>query len=313
MVKLYSEPFDNRVQDTIQLKEEYSNAIAETFAPAMAEKAAVALMVDLYHFYVYHRRKSGRRCSCWDIETSPDGLCQICWGTGCVGGFEKRGYRSETVDVTSPNLVMVNTFPAFDLQERPVPFSLLPSATKGYFEVEVSPLQNLGVLDHLEFVRSIPNGTMVKSYVKARTETSFVELTRASLQERLLVKSLVFRVELSRQSPMAPLPTASHIMFRYQTMETPYVRGDIPKRSESILLSELGITDNFASINVVFDSTLPVLGTEDFIVLLDETLHERNRFKLIEVNKFKPFETLVGWEVQARFVHDFENYKLFPF
>jgi len=311
MVKTYSED-DTRVRDPIQIKEDYSNAIGQEFAPNMAERARVALTVDPYYFFVFHRNKVGRRCSCWDIETSPEGLCEVCWGSGVAGGYEKLGCKTEVLDVTYPNLRGVNIMPDFLSQRRPTPFTLLPMATKGYIEAEVPILQNTGILDYLALVSSAPNNSIVAASVRTFAESVFVPLTRANMRARLSSTRVVIRIDMSRASPDAPCPLVSHIMLRYQMKNTITINADIPKRTESILLADLGIMDNFAAITMVFDHTLSRIGTSDFLVLLDAGRRPAHRFKIIEVTQFKPFETEVGWEVQARFAHDYENYAYFP-
>ena len=310
-MKLYTED-DNRVRDPIQIKEDYSHTLAQELAPNIAEKASVALSVDVYNFYFFQRIKVGRRCSCSTVETSPDGKCEVCWGTGAVGGYEKHGFKTEVVDVTFPNLVTVNVLPDYVNQLRPTPFTLTPGATRGYVEAKIPILHNLGILDYMELVTYRPPATSVSAYIRTWAESDFVLMTREAVQARLSSKELIVRFTLSRQNPDAELPRVSHFRLRYKMKADPRIRADIPKRSESIILAEMGITDNYSPITMVLDRTLKMIDVSDFFVLLDENSRTTYRFKVTEVTPFKPYEYLIGWELTARYAYSHENYSIFP-
>jgi len=311
--KTYRENEEYTTKDGTQIKEPWTGEILDHFSKKMKERTRIALEVQsgetaLYRCFFYKMLLTGRRCSCWGVETSPDGFCEVCWGTGCVGGFEKYGCRTEVIDVTRSTLIMVNVLPALHLQIRPVPFILLDSATKGYIETEVDLRANRGILDYIGLGSSQPGGSSVSSWVRTTSETSLVRLTKESLTARLGADRLVFRIFLQRTSPEDDQPTVSHLMFRYQIRSKITVNIDFPIQTESILLSELGVMDAYNTIPLGFDSTLKTIGPEDFVMREGD----QRRFKIIEAEKFAPMGRLVSWQVSGRHVHSYEKYSRFP-
>ena len=204
-------------------------------------------------FHYYRRKRSGRRCSCFDVETSPDGFCQICFGSGYVGGWDMHGCRAELIDVTHPNLKLVNVEADFERGIRPTPFSLKAGHKTGFVETEIEIVRSVKLVQALHlYVGQKRKGVAVEAFVKRPTETTWVPLTELSLSLRLDAAKLQFRIELSRQSTGLPSPTLSHLMFRYQLIPDVRMYGDMNLAEESFELGELGFTDAFSTISFSF-------------------------------------------------------------
>ena len=97
----YDREFTAKESDTVGNTGEPSNTdhkvdainelVQEQLVPRIKSMSANAVTVDRRDFYYYKRKRTGRRCSCYATDTSPDNQCQICYGKGIVGGFEKYG------------------------------------------------------------------------------------------------------------------------------------------------------------------------------------------------------------------------------
>ena len=90
------------------LQENHREVADKQLIPRIIARNRQAILVDPHHFHFFQRKKQGRRCSCFQVETSPDGLCQVCFGTGVVAGYEKFGTVSDMYDVSFPRIRAVN-------------------------------------------------------------------------------------------------------------------------------------------------------------------------------------------------------------
>ena len=116
---------DEAPSRTAYLEDEVHKQAIEQLLPQIAAESEQASKPVRQVFHYLRKKLSGRRCSCFTVETSPDGFCQICFGSGYVGGWDLHGCRSEIIDVTHPNLKLVNIKAAFDEGVRPTPFMLI--------------------------------------------------------------------------------------------------------------------------------------------------------------------------------------------
>jgi len=269
-IRFFRPPEKNVVFDQADLSEKgsiYQQRSIQDLLPQIALRNNSAVNTQPEKFFFYQRLHVGRRCSCWEMETSPEGFCSTCFGIGIVGGFDKYGFKTEVIDVTRPGIRSVNIVPNPSIQSRPVRFSLAKQAVNGYLEVDIPLTSNQGVLDTLKADYSVRADLQVLLFVKAKGEASFTPLTNESLTARLganTPNTLTFRVEMSRQTPTSARPELAHITFRYQTLPNPIVVADVPKTAESITMAELGFFESFSTRNQWMDNTLGVISTEDF-------------------------------------------------
>lgn len=304
-IKQYIEKRE-KIRDGHEIFGDNPRTIAKKLVEQIKIKNKVAINVDRRRFYYFQRKRpsGGRRCSCWGIETSPDGFCQVCYATGVVGGYDKYGCITEIVDVTHENISLVNVLPDYNLHTRPVMWSLLPTAVKGYLEVEVPIQKNNGVLDALVIARQLKPGGRVDALIKSSGDADFVPLTKSALETRLGVTSILLKVELSRSTPEDHRPILSHIMLRYRIKKDIEVLADIPREEEAWSLAELGTLASYSTIQLFVSHDLTNLSTEDFF----HEIRTGRRFKPISVNPNRPFETLTSWDLSCRIVQQFDVY-----
>lgn len=266
------------------------------FIPMIQAKSSNAVKVDRHDFFYYQKKRSGRRCSCFTTETSPDGMCQICYGFGIVGAYDKYGCRTEIIDTTRMNVNMVNVYPNYEKGIRPVMFSLDKGATEGYLETRIDTLANVRQLDLFQLIKPKQRG-LVSLKVRSINELNFVDGTEGNINARL-GDNLIVRVVLSRKNMAIQPPDFSHLFFRYKLLNENIIYGDQPRADESVALSEFGLYENYQTMSFFFDHTIEVLTTEDMVVRLDDM----RRFKLINVKKNKPLNILTSTDVNARYL-----------
>ena len=306
-LKQYRE-FRTNVPGATDYKEDHPREIAEQeLVPQIVANSRNAVAVDRHYFYFFQRKRTGRRCSCQAVETSPDGLCQICYGTGTVGGFDKFGYESFLIDWTSQKLNTVNLVPSFitTADVRPTYFTMADNATTGFLETTVEIRPNRNKVDTVSinaFRQSKDNRITV--YIKAPHESQFVKLTTNNLTPRLVNRSLNIRVEFVKNNPEEQTPILSHIFCRYAVMDNPTIAVDFPRLQESILLAEYGIHDNFSTQTFYIADSLQRVTTEDFFHQIDSG----QRWKPIEVNPNKPLNILTSHDLVCRVCQNFEMY-----
>lgn len=303
-------PIDNdRVtSDTDILGDLPQRHAREDLIPMIARKSQNASNVNPVYFEFFQKVKTGRRCSCFEIETEPSGICPVCFGTGVVGGYNKRGTKTEVFDVTYPNTACANTTPDYNQPTRPTFWSLVKSAVFGTLTFEIDLKQNLGVLDVLDIKDYSPTGTNINYYVKAPSEADFVTMTENSLTTRLGQRRLQFKVEMKRVSPKSPLPKLVSIRIAYRLIRNTELRVDIPRVQESLTLEELGIYQSFSDQTFWLDNTLKNVSNEDWMYnTLDGT-----KWKIKTVSDNKPLGILTSWDLTARLIMPSEGYHQVP-
>ncbi len=270
---------------------------------AIREETKQAVRVAPEYFYFYQRRHDGRRCSCFVFESSPAGHCTSCYGTGVVGGFEKWGCKTETLDATYPQITMVNLAPNYKLDTKPIMLSLSKDASYGYAEFLVNvPQPNCG-LDMPPVVRSkVPSDTTLAVFVKVPGEVEWVTLNEEAIKERAQATQLLIRVWMARENPNTEVPHLANIMLRWQRRKDIMIPADVPRISESKTLEELGIFDSYDEISAALDVTLPNITTDDFF----HHLRMCKRWKVVTIQPNAPQGINTAWDGQVRLVQDFE-------
>lgn len=305
----YRPPDDDRVTSRTDILDDLPQRHArEDLVPIIARMSQNATNVDPVYFEFFQRLKTGRRCSCWQVETEAQALCVCCFGTGVVVGYNKRGTKTEVFDVTYPNTKCANTTPDYTHPTRPTFWSLVKTAVYGTIEFDFPITSNIGKIDVFDIQDYQPEGTEIQYYVKAPSEVDFIQLTRAAVSARLGQKKLQIKVVMKRVSPSAPLPKLVCIRFSYKLIPHTEVRVDIPRVQESLTLEEFGIYQSFSSQTFFMDNTLKNVSTEDFMY----NVRDGTRWKIIEVSDNRPLGMLTSWDLTARLVQDFESYTKVP-
>jgi hypothetical protein len=303
---------DNHVFDKTQAKEDYPHQVALLdLVPRIQSRARDALSVDRVDTLFFQRKLTGRRCSCFIVESSPDGQCQICYGTGIVGGYSKFGTTDLTIDVTHPSLRCVNIRPLFELQARPVLLGLDDTALEGYIEADVTIRQSLGIADVFKMVvrsTTITQNNSIEAFVKSADEADFVPVTYASLNARIGDQKLTFRFEFSRATLSDANPVMSHFFLRSKLMDDLRIRIDLPRDRESITLAEFGIYDSWQTITAFFDSSVPKVGVEDFVF----RCRDQELWKVVDSSPNRPLNILTSHDTTLRLVQTFEPYVNVP-
>jgi hypothetical protein len=303
--KSYRPPMPKVTDGTDLAKQEARKISRKVLVPRMIKKAKNAIETDPKYFYYFQRKLAGRRCSCWSAETTPSGDCKICWGTGTVGGFNKWGTYSHTIDWTHPRLNLVGLVPNFLLEgdTRPVYLSLDEGVLLGYAETEIDVMNNTQMVDLIQLLYSgVTAKSSVKGYIKTDIDGRWVILNENNLSIRLARKKIKVRVEISRDYPELESPLFCNLFLRYNLRKEIRIMADIPKYTESITLSEFGIYDVFSSLTMFIDNTLQNITTYDFFKRLDDGI----RWRVQEVQPFKPEGILTNSDLTCRVIQEYE-------
>lgn len=288
---------DARPSRTEVLEDEPHKQALDQLLPQIAAESEQAAKPVRTPFFYYRRKRTGRRCSCFDTETSPDGNCQICYGAGFVGGWELHGCRTEWIDVTHENLRLVNALADYKAGLRPVCFGIENGAKKAFIETDINIVRNIRDIQKLQLsVGNKRKGSEVIPFVKSGSDLSFVELTEESLKERLGENSLTLRIEMNRDNTQIPSPRLSHLMLRYKLIPEILMYADMNLAEESFELGELGFSDAFSTLSLYVPASFDHINNEDFIIRLSDM----KRFKVTRFERNAISEVLLSHKVMAR-------------
>jgi hypothetical protein len=305
----YRPPDDDRVVAKTDILGDLPQRHArEDLIPIIARASQNASNVNPVYFEYFQRIKTGRRCSCWTVEAEPQGICPCCFGTGIVGGYNKRNTKTHVFDVTYPGVGTANVTPDYNAPTRPCYWSLIKTAVFGTLDFEVPLARNIGQLDLLDIKDWSPEGTEITYWVKSPSEADYSRMTEATIALRLGQRKLQFRVVMKRVSPTSPFPKLVCLRIAYRLKPQTEVRVNIPRVQESLTLEEFGIYQSFNSQTFWLDNTLRNISTEDWLYsTLDAT-----RWKVIEVTDNKPAGILTSWDLTCRLIQTFESYAIVP-
>jgi len=261
-------------------------------------------------FYLYQKMVVGRRCSCWEIEDEPQGLCDVCYGTGTVGGYQKVGTKVEVIDVTAPGLCSVNVIPNYDLRTRPVYFTLIDSALYGTVTTEINLPKSVGQLDVTPQYTSFAPGDLTAAEIYCRTpgEENWVLLTKESVEQRISSARLQVQFVLRRHLPEDGIPKISHVRLVFRLKDEPAIIGNIPRNMESLSLEEFGIMDSWSSQQFVFGPDVRAISNHDFMVQVPKGF----RWKVTEIQPNEILGMNTSWDVTCRIVQDYEHLNEVP-
>lgn len=309
--RLYRPKRDDKVFVGQDVLREHAHKIAtEQLIPRIAVENQIAVETIETQVYFYQKIPlgSGRRCSCFDVEVSPDSHCNCCYGTGIVGGYWKHGTHLEVLDVTHPSIRAANVFVDQERRSRPRHFILIPGATRGYLISRMRPKTNIGEIDHIYAQTQIPDGTDITASVKAPTDTEWVEMTKDNLAQRLYNPWIDLRIDLFRASVSAPSPRVAFVFVRYSYLEDKVIRANIPRATKSNMLQEFGVMDDWQTQTFWTDNTLRKVTTEDWFAQVSTG----TRWKIISVSDFAPEGKLLSWEADTRLVQKYHSQRRYP-
>jgi len=269
--------------------------IAGQLAPRAQTLSANAVLSDRREFYYYFRKKTGRRCSCYLYETSPDSQCPICLATGIVGGFEKFGTKTEILDFTLADVVCVNVEPNFDQDTKPIFFRLVPGAKSGFVEGWVPIRSNIGEIDTYLVSQPIYNkGT--KLFATSPNGVTAQIVQPSDLAPFLAYNRVKLRVEFLAGDKR---PLLSHVLLRYKTSPNSVINGDVPRAIDNLNGSQFGMFGIYQELSVFFDGrTISYVQNEDLLIRLEDL----RRFKIVSVNENRWGGVLTSTDTVARYI-----------
>ena len=309
--RLYRPKRDDRVSVGQDVLREHAHNIARyQLIPRIAVEnhIAVETVVTPVYFYSKIPMGAGRRCSCFDIEVSPNSCCRCCFGTGTVGGYNKHGTHQEVVDVTHPSVRTLNIMADYDRRSRPRQFTLIPGATSGHLTSRMFLNTNIGEVDHTFALTDIPQGTDINAFIRAPSDPDFVEFTSAALQQRLFNPWVDVKITLRRPSVAAESPRFGMLYIRYNRLTNQIIKANIPRARKSGMLQEWGVADDWTEQQFWTDNSLRAVTTEDWVA----HINNGTRWKMIGVEEFAPEDLLVSWDLHARLAHAYEAMSFYP-
>ena len=262
----------------------------------VAARNRVAVQGQAVNYFVFHKLKGGRRCSCFSIESSPSQQCTACYGTGIVGGYEKWGTHLTVWDVTFPHTTTINVMPNYKAKTKPLGWTMVPGATFGAIEGKIPLQPNLGLLDELFVDSEAPEGSDLYYYLRGPGDTDWVTFSAKELQRRLGQPYLRFRVEFRRVSPEQAAPTFHFFYLRYQSSKKLTIMCDVSVTDRSSVLEEYGTHDNWRQQTFYVSDEIRQLNPEDLFVSQDGVEH----WKLVVVTEKTPANIITSWTVQGR-------------
>jgi hypothetical protein len=269
----------------------------EQFLPQIAAETEQAVKTERVPFHYFRRKRTGRRCSCFQVETSPEGQCQICYGTGFVGGWDMHGCRSEWFDVTRENLRLVNCKANYNAGTRPVYFTLEDGATQAFVDADFPLVRSIKKTQYIQLgVGNKRKGSAIVPLIKAPADSTFVPLTEDNLNARLGESSLALRIQITRNNTSIPSPRLSHLLVRYRLIPKIEMFGDMNLGDNSFELGDLGFFDTFTMLNLVLPKSFDHVNNEDFLVRQTD----QKRFKVTKFQRNAVSGILLSHTVMAR-------------
>lgn len=309
--RLYRPKRDDRVFVGQDLLRPWAHRIAtEQLIPRIARENQIAVETIETPMYYYAKipAGSGRRCSCFDVETSPNSTCRCCFGTGNVGGYDKYGTHLEVMDVTHPSMRSVNVIADYSKRSRPRQFVLIDGATLGHVTSRMPLRTNIGTVDHIFALTDVPSGTDIAAFLRCPVDQEWVTFTQDALQQRLYNPWVDIRIQLQRPSVSAPSPRFGMLFVRYDRLEDKTIRANIPRTRKSNMLQEFGVVDDWQEQQFWTDNTLRSITTEDWVA----QVNGGTRWKINGVNDFAPEDLLVSWDLDTRLLQSYESQSFFP-
>jgi hypothetical protein len=291
---------------------EHTRDTALQLVKQVAQMTDNALGVDTRWFYYYKRRTSGRRCTCALGENNtPSSTCKVCYGTGIVGGYDKYGTRSETLDSTFPGFSFINV----TTNSSPLPSTLVleDGATRGIVRGTLKLVKNTKFIDSF----SIASKGQVQVRMKPSGSSIWSIASTASVTPMLSADSIDIEIQLDRERPTDPTPIFLKVYLRYGLLPKDEIKipGDLPPNTESVSLQEYGYDEQFGTVQIVMGSAgknrtnrITTFTIDDFLYYIERGRH----WKLTEVKPNYALGFYTSFDLTARWVQNYERYKDFP-
>lgn len=285
---------DDAPSRTDQKIDAVHQVIETQLAPRIATMSKNAVLSDRREFYYYQKKNSGRRCSCFLSQASPQSQCPICFGQGVVGGYEKYGTKTEIIDFTAPDLVMVNVEPNLNEATTPVYLRLKDGYDAGYIEATIPIMANICEMDTYFLSQPLYNRG-IKIFIMDNGQA--VPIIKAEDFDVYLGGSSM-RVRLEFQKLDAK-PLITHFMMRYKLQKDLLVYGDVARSSEFLQSSQFGLMDIYEEIPIFFDGRrISTYKNED---LLFRVIDQR-KFKIVSISENVVASVNTSYDVRARYI-----------
>jgi hypothetical protein len=302
-----SEVFDNLSPRTIATLQTY---------PGMVQRNQRAVDAEHVALQFYQQLRSGRRCTCWGSDTNPKGSCEVCYGVGIVGGYQKYGCAQWVLDATAPNLMLNNVDILMTKQEGPHLFGLTDGATSGEIIIPGDLQGNWGTpvpcppeegpVDIIDSHFWQDADGQISFFIRSPQLTAWRPLTKEHLND-LLQYPQRFDVRITMQRPgvEAATPLLQHLMLRvFRTnIAATQMKANRPRGTHSQSLAELGVLDEWTSERWWFESRVPNLTDLDWFLDINRNI----RWKAVDTDKMAPQDVTLSWDVTVRKVQDFEQ------
>ena len=287
-----------------EVKKQHARDIAELYVDYLREKQITAIEVDRHLFYFYQRKTTGRRCSCWTLESAPRRDCPVCWGTGVPIGYEKFGCWSWVFDASVADVCSVNVGFNIEEQTRPVRWSLMDGCNYGRLEFRVLiPASDTSVLDAYEV-----NHRGCTILIKGPADSDWIPI--GNLAQRMGVAYLDFRIEFTRREDGSGA-WLEYLFFRKRIKSQDFIQiaADIPRSADSVQFGEYWSVDVWTQIQLyVTGDKLKNITSRDFF----KEVNGSGMWKITENNPNKPIGVLISHDITARSVLQDEIYLKIP-
>lgn len=270
--------------DTDHKIDSVHQVIKEQLAPRIAQKSANAILSDRRAFFYYKRKNSGRRCSCFGSENSPDSDCLVCYGTGYVGGYDKYGTHSEIIDFTKPYVFTSDI--QLDYDNRTVGFS---GVAGSFVEAEIEFPRNAKGVD--TFYLGVDKLERFKVSVISPVN---IEINKpADLEPVLNLGKIRIRIDFLKEAYF------QFLLLRFIIKEDNIVYADIANNNSMPSLEGFGEFESLSEIPMTFaGAQMQMIDNKDILY----RLHDGAKLKVTSATKNIVAGTLTEVTVNARFL-----------
>jgi len=238
-------------------------------------------------FYVWTIQQQ-EPCPCKEAEFDTPDTCQLCHGVGILPGYSKRGFK--TILPIQPNTTTYSVNGKWDYSQgkHHPSFRMDSTAVLTTVQSDWVPLVNNWGLDLVDVLTS--GGVTVEATFDGVTwldvlDDTFVDAFRQATRVK-------FMVTMARSDATHPRPEISGLKFRYQNVEFPAIRGDIPKFNFSRERDDLGIVPILETYNLAINySETPDVRLNDFFEHIDANGGTDYRFKIVSHEPLQPLLT----------------------
>ncbi len=302
-----SEVFDNLSPRTIATLQTY---------PGMIQRNIRAVDAEHVTLQFYQQLRAGRRCTCWGSNTNASGSCEVCYGTGIVGGFSKYGCAQWVLDATAPNLTLNNIDILMTKNEGPHIFGLSEGAVSGEIIVKGDLQGNWGKpgscpreegpVDLIDSHFWQDDDGQISFFIRSPQFTAWRPLNKEHMNDLLQYpQRFDVRITMQRPSVGAQTPLLQHLMIRvFRTnVAATRLKANRPRGTHAQSLAELGVLDEWTSERWWFESRVPNLTDLDWFLDINRNI----RWKAVDTDKMAPQNVTLSWDVTVRKVQDFEQ------